>query len=169
MERAKELMAATQMKSYDIAVEVGFSPEYTYFSKVFKKSDGLKPQRLPQAADERPGGLRMKLPHAFRSLRSQLILSYMLISVLVLSAGTYYVYTFMLGQIRTQNERLAASTVPAGRSQRSRRRQRGGSAVQPVLGRRADSILATDDIGQGERRLRELSEPAAKPDRDVYF
>ncbi|MFC3802383.1 sensor histidine kinase [Cohnella sp. GCM10012308] len=48
----------------------------------------------------------MKLPHAFRSLRSQLVLSYMLISVLVLSAGTYYVYSFMLSQIRTQNERL---------------------------------------------------------------
>ncbi|MFD2331980.1 response regulator [Cohnella sp. GCM10020058] len=43
IERAKELMAATQMKSYDIAVEVGFSPEYTYFSKVFKKVTGLNP------------------------------------------------------------------------------------------------------------------------------
>ncbi|MDI4645646.1 response regulator transcription factor [Cohnella hashimotonis] len=43
IERAKELMASTQMKSYDIAVEVGFSPEYTYFSKVFKKVTGLNP------------------------------------------------------------------------------------------------------------------------------
>jgi two-component system response regulator YesN len=43
IERAKELLTGTQMKSYDIAVEVGFSPEYTYFSKVFKKVTGLNP------------------------------------------------------------------------------------------------------------------------------
>jgi len=48
----------------------------------------------------------MKLARGFRSLRSQLVLSYMLISVLVLSAGTYFVYSFMLNQIREQNERL---------------------------------------------------------------
>ncbi|MEK0313884.1 cache domain-containing sensor histidine kinase [Cohnella sp. 56] len=48
----------------------------------------------------------MKLVRGFGSLRSQLVLSYMLISVLVLSAGTYYVYSFMLNQIRAQNERL---------------------------------------------------------------
>jgi len=43
IERAKELLIGTQMKSYDIAVQVGFSPEYTYFSKVFKKVTGLNP------------------------------------------------------------------------------------------------------------------------------
>jgi two-component system response regulator YesN len=43
IERAKELLVGTQMKSYDIAVQVGFSPEYTYFSKVFKKVTGLNP------------------------------------------------------------------------------------------------------------------------------
>lgn len=43
IERAKELLIGSQMKSYDIAVEVGFSPEYTYFSKVFKKVTGLGP------------------------------------------------------------------------------------------------------------------------------
>ena len=43
IERAKELLAQTSMKSYDIAVQVGFSPEYTYFSKVFKKVTGLNP------------------------------------------------------------------------------------------------------------------------------
>ncbi len=43
IERAKELLIGTSMKSYDIAVQVGFSPEYTYFSKVFKKVTGLNP------------------------------------------------------------------------------------------------------------------------------
>lgn len=43
IERAKELLTKTNMKSYDIAVKVGFSPEYTYFSKVFKKMTGLNP------------------------------------------------------------------------------------------------------------------------------
>jgi len=43
VERAKELLIGTQLKSYDIAVQVGFSPEYTYFSKVFKKVTGLNP------------------------------------------------------------------------------------------------------------------------------
>lgn len=43
VERAKELLSTTQMKSSDIAVQVGFSPEYTYFSKVFKKVTGLTP------------------------------------------------------------------------------------------------------------------------------
>ncbi|TLS53689.1 response regulator [Paenibacillus antri] len=43
IERAKELLIGTQLKSYDIAVQVGFSPEYTYFSKVFKKVTGLNP------------------------------------------------------------------------------------------------------------------------------
>ncbi|WP_080837880.1 response regulator transcription factor [Cohnella massiliensis] len=43
IERAKELLTGTQLKSYDIAVQVGFSPEYTYFSKVFKKVTGLNP------------------------------------------------------------------------------------------------------------------------------
>ncbi|WP_020618074.1 response regulator [Paenibacillus daejeonensis] len=43
IERAKELLTGSQLKSYDIAVQVGFSPEYTYFSKVFKKVTGLGP------------------------------------------------------------------------------------------------------------------------------
>ncbi|MEW4370150.1 response regulator [Paenibacillus kandeliae] len=43
IERAKELLIGTNLKSYDIAVQVGFSPEYTYFSKVFKKVTGLNP------------------------------------------------------------------------------------------------------------------------------
>ncbi|MGC6584877.1 response regulator [Paenibacillus sp. Dod16] len=43
IERAKELLTRTHLKSYDIAVKVGFSPEYTYFSKVFKKITGLNP------------------------------------------------------------------------------------------------------------------------------
>lgn len=43
IERAKELLSSSQLKSYDIAVQVGFSPEYTYFSKVFKKVTGLNP------------------------------------------------------------------------------------------------------------------------------
>ncbi|MFD0673077.1 response regulator [Cohnella sp. GCM10027633] len=46
VERAKELLLMTQIKSYDIAVEVGFSPEYTYFSKVFKKITGLNPNEF---------------------------------------------------------------------------------------------------------------------------
>lgn len=46
IERAKELLISTQMKSYDIAVQVGFSPEYTYFSKVFKKMTGLNPNEF---------------------------------------------------------------------------------------------------------------------------
>jgi len=43
IEQAKELLTRTHLKSYDIAVKVGFSPEYTYFSKVFKKMTGLNP------------------------------------------------------------------------------------------------------------------------------
>lgn len=43
IERAKELLTETQLKSADIAVRVGFSPEYTYFSKVFKKITGRNP------------------------------------------------------------------------------------------------------------------------------
>lgn len=43
VERAKELLVGTSLKSYDIAAQVGFSPEYTYFSKVFKKVTGLNP------------------------------------------------------------------------------------------------------------------------------
>jgi len=54
IERAKELMAGTQMKSYDIAVEVGFSPEYTYFSKVFKKVTGLNPNEYRRQRTAEP-------------------------------------------------------------------------------------------------------------------
>ncbi|QNK57040.1 response regulator [Paenibacillus sp. PAMC21692] len=54
IERAKELLIKTNLKSYDIAVKVGFSPEYTYFSKVFKKMTGMNPndfrkQYLPES------------------------------------------------------------------------------------------------------------------------
>nr|WP_145402314.1 response regulator [Paenibacillus xylanexedens] len=43
IERAKELLAQSQMRSSDVPALVGFSPEYTYFSKVFKKITGLNP------------------------------------------------------------------------------------------------------------------------------
>ncbi len=43
IERAKELLTRTHLKSYDIAIKVGYSPEYTYFSKVFKKLTGMNP------------------------------------------------------------------------------------------------------------------------------
>ncbi|MFS0726788.1 response regulator [Paenibacillus sp. 1P07SE] len=46
IERAKELLIRTNLKSYDIAVKVGFSPEYTYFSKVFKKMTGMNPNEF---------------------------------------------------------------------------------------------------------------------------
>ena len=36
IERAKELLAQSQLRSSDVPALVGFSPEYTYFSKVFK-------------------------------------------------------------------------------------------------------------------------------------
>lgn len=55
IERAKELLAETNMKTYDVAAEVGFSPEYTYFSKVFKKVTGINPneyRRQMQAGDK---------------------------------------------------------------------------------------------------------------------
>ncbi|MFC4600790.1 helix-turn-helix domain-containing protein [Cohnella hongkongensis] len=57
IERAKELLSQTRMKSYDIAVKVGFSPEYTYFSKVFKKMTGLGPNeyRRKALAEDRGG------------------------------------------------------------------------------------------------------------------
>lgn len=40
--RAKELLVATDMKSYEIATLVGFKDEY-YFSKIFKKITGVPP------------------------------------------------------------------------------------------------------------------------------
>ncbi|MGG4483117.1 response regulator [Paenibacillus xylanilyticus] len=43
IERAKELLAQSQLRSSDVPALVGFSPEYTYFSKVFKKITGLNP------------------------------------------------------------------------------------------------------------------------------
>jgi len=42
----------------------------------------------------------------FQSLRWQLILYFMIISLVVLSGATYYLYSFMLGMIKEQNERL---------------------------------------------------------------
>jgi len=56
IERAKELLIGTQMKSYDIAVQVGFSPEYTYFSKVFKKVTGLNPNEYRRQWMSAPRG-----------------------------------------------------------------------------------------------------------------
>ncbi|WP_372632565.1 response regulator [Cohnella sp.] len=50
IEQAKELLTRTHMKSYDVAVQVGFSPEYTYFSKVFKKVTGLNPNEYRRLA-----------------------------------------------------------------------------------------------------------------------
>ncbi|THF76678.1 response regulator [Cohnella fermenti] len=52
VERAKELLIMTSKKSYDIAVEVGFSPEYTYFSKVFKRLTGLNPNEYRRQAHD---------------------------------------------------------------------------------------------------------------------
>ncbi|MBB6635902.1 cache domain-containing sensor histidine kinase [Cohnella thailandensis] len=49
---------------------------------------------------KRAGRLRMN------SLRAQLILFFMIISLVVLSAASYIIYTFMLNQIKGQNERL---------------------------------------------------------------
>lgn len=45
IERAKEMLIRTHLKSYDIAAKVGFSAEYTYFSKVFKKMTGCNPNK----------------------------------------------------------------------------------------------------------------------------
>lgn len=42
IEKARELMEHTHLKSYEISEQVGFS-EYTYFSKVFKKMTGQNP------------------------------------------------------------------------------------------------------------------------------
>lgn len=56
IERAKELLLQTRLKSYDIAVKVGFSPEYTYFSKVFKKLTGLGPNEYRRKALARERG-----------------------------------------------------------------------------------------------------------------
>lgn len=61
VERAKELLAETDLKSCDIAVKVGFSPEYTYFSKVFKRIAGCNPnefrrqRRTSGGSGPRPG------------------------------------------------------------------------------------------------------------------
>ncbi|MFD2117976.1 response regulator [Paenibacillus yanchengensis] len=46
IERAKELLTGTPLKTYEIAQKVGFSPESTYFSKVFKKTTGLSPNEF---------------------------------------------------------------------------------------------------------------------------
>ncbi|WFR61023.1 AraC family transcriptional regulator [Paenibacillus amylolyticus] len=43
IERAKDLLAQNQLRSSDVPALVGFSPEYTYFSKVFKRITGLNP------------------------------------------------------------------------------------------------------------------------------
>ncbi|HZG55600.1 sensor histidine kinase [Paenibacillus sp.] len=48
----------------------------------------------------------MKPLRWFQSLRTQLIVFFMIISVVVLSAASYYLYSFMLGMIKEQNERL---------------------------------------------------------------
>ncbi len=48
----------------------------------------------------------MRIPGLFQSLRTQLIVIFMLISLLVLSGSTYVIYNFMLNLIKEQNESL---------------------------------------------------------------
>jgi len=48
----------------------------------------------------------MKPLRWFQSLRTQLIFFFMIISVVVLSGSSYYTYSFMLGMVKDQNERL---------------------------------------------------------------
>jgi len=48
----------------------------------------------------------MKPLRWFQSLRTQLILIFMAISIVVLSGASYYLYAFMLGMVKDQNERL---------------------------------------------------------------
>ena len=43
MRRAKELLADTNEKIYEIAAEVGYS-DAVYFNKVFKKNAGVTPK-----------------------------------------------------------------------------------------------------------------------------
>ncbi|GBF77656.1 two-component sensor histidine kinase [Paenibacillus sp. 598K] len=48
----------------------------------------------------------MKLLGRFQSLRTQLIISFMVTSLLVLMAASYYIYSYMQEMIRDQNERF---------------------------------------------------------------
>ncbi|TLS53690.1 sensor histidine kinase [Paenibacillus antri] len=48
----------------------------------------------------------MKRLRWFQSLRTQLILVFMVISIAVLAGASYYIYSFMLGMVKDQNERL---------------------------------------------------------------
>ncbi|MDR1901061.1 MAG: helix-turn-helix domain-containing protein, partial [Treponema sp.] len=52
IEKAKHLLAATGMKSVDIACETGFSDPH-YFSFIFKKHTGLSPREYRQNSKER--------------------------------------------------------------------------------------------------------------------
>ncbi|MEI3247043.1 MAG: helix-turn-helix domain-containing protein [Gemmiger qucibialis] len=45
MAAAKELMAATDLKIYEVSSRVGFDSAF-YFSKVFKKLEGASPPRI---------------------------------------------------------------------------------------------------------------------------
>lgn len=43
MEKAKELLTHTDMKSYEIAEKVGYSDAH-YFGSIFKKNEGITPK-----------------------------------------------------------------------------------------------------------------------------
>lgn len=52
MQKAKQLLAQTDMKIYEIAAEIGYGDE-KYFSKIFEKTVGQKPSEYRQA-DSQP-------------------------------------------------------------------------------------------------------------------
>ncbi|WP_041741769.1 helix-turn-helix domain-containing protein [Caldicellulosiruptor kronotskyensis] len=45
--KAKELLLSTNLKSYEVAEKVGFS-DYKYFSMIFKKYTGLSPRKFKE-------------------------------------------------------------------------------------------------------------------------
>ena len=62
---AKELMASTDLKVYEISDKVGFDSAF-YFSKVFKKLEGVSPREYMHAGDVRRGRSR-QLRAAYRA------------------------------------------------------------------------------------------------------